>query len=280
MSVLKPVAGYVFCPTSAEGTWEVFPVLWGWRHRDRIYSVYIQRTQTWLWAEAGDTHTCARTQWASRLLLSHWSSADRETEREEAKVHQRGSRDIKQIVAITSFIDWPLNQPTLTEAVYDIIFPLPEVTDVWVFTGCSPSEKVSSAPLMSGTNEGGWCRTKQLNFSGNHNIGAECHLDRINFDPTLSCFQEVSQLATQEVPISRQMDSVDCLSCQFGVSRLRACVQKWNLLFVPPLGESVLPLMCLFRRTCNNCQLLWSDFLSLPNYSWVKIILHYILQLF
>lgn len=65
--------------------------------------------------------------------------------------------------------------------------------------------------------------------------------------------QEVPQLATQEVPISRQMDSVDCLSCQFRVNRLRAEVE---LMFVPPLGESVRPLMCLFRLTCNNCQLL------------------------
>lgn len=147
---------------------------------------------------------------------------------------------------------------------YDIIFPLSEVTDVWVFTGCSPSERVSSVPLMSGTHEGARRRTTPLNFNGKHNVGAKCHLDGFNFDPTPSCFQEAPQLATQEVPISRQMDSVDCLSCQFRVSG-HVCRSGTCYLFLLFAGAFRRLRVCSDARAATaSC--FESEFLSLPKY--------------
>lgn len=69
--------------------------------------------------------------------------------------------------------------------------------------------------------------------------GCKCHLDgnqmRIKYGPTLVCFQEVSQLATEEVSIFRQMEPADHLSSQFRVKSLCVCVHKMNWLFVPIL---------------------------------------------
>lgn len=56
----------------------------------------------------------------------------------------------------------------------------------------------------------------------------------------------------QEVALFTQMGAADCLSAQFGVSRLRARAQKRNFVFVP--APARLQLSCLLGLTCNNQQ--------------------------
>lgn len=99
--------------------------------------------------------------------------------------------DIKLIVTITSFIDQPLKKPTLTEAESATVSSLLEVTLVWA--GCRPSGKLlppgssnvsvpvcGSVPGLPGLSYVRQNDPKTQSFSGNRNVCADPHLDRIN----------------------------------------------------------------------------------------------------
>lgn len=98
--------------------------------------------------------------------------------------------DIKLIVTITSFIDQPLKQPTLTEAESATVSSLLEVTLVWAES--RPSEKLlpgssnvsvpvcGSVPGPPGLRYVRQNDPKIPSFSGNRNNCAKSHLDRIN----------------------------------------------------------------------------------------------------